>query len=152
MYVSNRNKCNSNIVCYRSWQPSSCDKGFCPSNNPRFSPFKASDLSLDTLVEYDNKCFISSGNPIRREFLRLWVSVPEGSSVVALDKSGKVVGAGFRRPCVQENSHQVGPLYADDVNIAGALMQRLCSGIEGKDVTINIWLVKPSLYENFYLY
>ena len=60
---------------------------------------------------------------------------------MALDSSGNIVGMGFRRPCVQENSHQVGPLYAESVDVAGALMQRLNAGIEGKDVTINIWLV-----------
>lgn len=97
-------------------------------------------MSLDKLIAFDDKCFISSGNPIRREFLRLWTSIPDGMTYVALSDDGStVIGFGCRRPCIQPDSHQVGPLYAESGLVAEALLQRLCADVENKDVTINIW-------------
>ena len=110
---------------------------------------QAADVDFDKLIAFDNKCFISSDNPIRREFLRLWTSIPDGVTYVALSSpstsgdgsgsGGDVIGFGCCRPCIQPDSHQVGPLYAESGAVAEALLQRLCADVTGKDITVNIW-------------
>ena len=84
---------------------------------------------------------MSAGNPTRRAFLEKWFEVEGGAAHVALDAVNSVVGYGQRRPCIPENNHQVGPLYADSPQAAAALLQSLLSGVVGTQVTINIWFV-----------
>ena len=71
--------------------------------------------------------------------MRLWTCIPDGMTYVALSASGELQGFGCRRPCIQPESHQVGPLYADSGDVAEALLQMLCADVTGKDVTINVW-------------
>ena len=97
-------------------------------------------MEFSSLLDYDNKCFISQNFGPRREFLRQWIQVPLGATYVAM-RDGHVVGFGCRRPALQAGNHQVGPLYGDSSELAEALLARLCSDVTGDKVTINIWSV-----------
>ena len=97
-------------------------------------------MSLDSIIEYDNRCFVAKDLPSRRRLLQLLFQIPGSLGLVATDKtSGKIVGLACRRPCAQNNSHRVGPLYADDDVIAESLLRALCQHIAGDCVTICSW-------------
>ena len=99
-------------------------------------------VSFDRLIAYDDLCFIGSGNPVRAEFLRLWVAAAGGASYVAVAaKDGRLTGYGCRRPCVDEQprTHVVGPLYADNASVAEALLRRLCADVVGETVVLDFW-------------
>ncbi len=102
---------------------------------------QACDISFDNLFNYDNKCFITSGNPVRKEFLKKWICIPGGATFAALDSQGTLIGFGCRRPCMEENYHMIGPLYADTKEVAQALLQELCKGIAGQMFCLHTWLV-----------
>ncbi len=96
-------------------------------------------MPFEDILAYDNKCFISANFPARRTFLKQWIAVPGGATYVALNSEGHVVGMGCRRVCVEQGHHMVGPLYADNPEIAEILLQKLCSEVAGCNVTIHIW-------------
>ena len=100
---------------------------------------QATDVSFEDLIEYDNKNFICPNVRERREFLKKWIALPKGAAFVALDNSGKIVGLACRRACIQEKFHNIGPLYADSLEIGKGLMQRLMDDIEGENTDMNIW-------------
>ncbi|KAI0220902.1 hypothetical protein LSAT2_027642 [Lamellibrachia satsuma] len=88
-------------------------------------------------------CSIVQGNPVRAEFLRLWMAAAGGASYVAVAaKDGRLTGYGCRRPCVddQRRTHLVGPLYADNASVAEALLRRLCADVVGETVVLDFWL------------
>ena len=70
--------------------------------------------------------------------MRKWIALPDGAAFVALDESGKIVGLACRRICIQENCHNVGPLYADSLEIGNGLMQRIMDDVEGSSVEMNM--------------
>jgi Acetyltransferase (GNAT) domain len=96
-------------------------------------------VDFDKLIDYDNKCFVSQNFAPRREFLRLWTQVPGGATYVAQDDDGHVIGYGCRRPAIPPSEHLVGPLYAENVQVAEAILSKLCSDVSGDDVTLQIW-------------
>lgn len=104
----------------------------------RIDVVKAEDVSFDQIIDYDNKCFVSSGFKPRREFLRRWTQISGGATYVVLNE-GRVTGFGCRRPGIVTGNHMVGPLYADNRETAAALLSKLCADVSGDDVTINIW-------------
>ncbi|ELU05635.1 hypothetical protein CAPTEDRAFT_229006 [Capitella teleta] len=100
---------------------------------------KAADVSFGSFIDFDNKYYIQKDFPLRRAFLEKWIAVPGGRSLVAMDTNQNIVGYVCRRPCFQDNQHQIGPLYAEDAVTAKALLQAICTDIKGAKVTINIW-------------
>ena len=95
---------------------------------------------FDYLVKYDDKCFPESGSIIRRDFLKEWIAM-EGSATVLATIGDKVVGYGCRRPAIEGGVHLIGPLYADNKDIARALVLELGKSIQGLELTIDVWLV-----------
>ena len=74
--------------------------------------------SLERLVNYDSRFF-----PVRRiQFLSTWVRMPDshGGAVV---RSGWIIGYGIIRRCWA--GFKVGPLFADNEQIAGAILTGL---------------------------
>ena len=80
---------------------------------------------------------------MRRKFLQAWINIPEGTAAVALNDMGQIVGFGQRRATMrpEPKSHLIGPLYADDVDTAMAVLQRLCQDVTGDRIYIQIWCV-----------
>ncbi|WP_417449140.1 GNAT family N-acetyltransferase [Kordiimonas sp.] len=80
--------------------------------------------SLDTIRAYDRQCF-----PAHRDsFLNAWLGQQEARSVAYVE-DGVVKGYAVRRKCFE--GYKVGPLFADDAEVAGALFDALQADIKG---------------------
>lgn len=95
-------------------------------------------LSWERLVNYDSRFF-----PVRRtQFLSTWVRMPDshGGAVV---RSGRVTGYGIIRRC--RNGFKVGPLFADNEPIAGAILTGLSKHIpRGEPIFLDVPEVNPA--------
>ena len=95
-------------------------------------------LSWERLVNYDSRFF-----PARRiQFLSTWVRMPDshGGAVV---RSGRVTGYGIIRRC--RNGFKVGPLFADNEQIAGAILTGLSKHIpRGEPIFLDVPEVNPA--------
>lgn len=106
------------------------------------------ESDFDSLVAYDDGCFIRPGSQQRRRLLKRWTTIPGGKTVVAFRGTGsdggggerrrRVVGFGCRRPSLQNGNHLIGPLYADDAGVAWDIVGSLVSDIAGEKIWINI--------------
>ena len=73
------------------------------------------DVPFELLSEYDRDVFGAD----RRTFLRAWVNQPSGRGVAAFD-AGEIDGYVVLREC--HEGMKIGPLFADDVEIAERLL------------------------------
>lgn len=86
-------------------------------------------VSFDALNAYDAKHV-----PVpRREFLRHWVRQPSAVLRVAVD-GNEIAGYGMARPC--RNAWKIGPLFAENVETAGALFAALCAHVPESDTVL----------------
>jgi Acetyltransferase (GNAT) domain len=84
----------------------------------------ARELPLETLVAYDRGLFPSQ----RSAFLAGWIAMPGAASLAVID-GDQVLGWAVRRSCLQ--GHKVGPLFANDPEIANDLLCALAAGAMG---------------------
>ena len=84
---------------------------------------KLSEVPFETVAAYDDVCF---GVP-RREFLKLWITQPE-SRAFGYIQEGKLMGHGMIRKCF--TGYKIGPLFADNTEIAQALFNALVGQID----------------------
>ena len=77
-----------------------------------------SEIPFEELLAYDMRCF-----PVQREtFLRCWIQQPNAAALgVMLDD--RLAGYGVIRKC--REGYKVGPMFADNMNIAEDLFQAL---------------------------
>ena len=80
------------------------------------------DTNLENVVEYDQ----SLTDLNRRRFIELSLSRPNTLGKVATSK-GRVVGYGIKSIDLYEDSHLIGPLYAESEKVAKALLYHLIS-------------------------
>lgn len=85
----------------------------------------ASALPFESLGRYDRQCFPAA----RERFLAVWLAQPGAIARVAV-RDGQVVGYGVLRRC--RTGCKIGPLFADNVEIAGHLFSALTSSIPGE--------------------
>ena len=109
------------------------------SNLPA-SPAEGLDLVRmpdDELLAYDAAFFPDD----RRIFMRAWTT-QAGSTALAVRRAGKVVGYGVIRPC--RTGFKVGPLFADDADLADRLWSALVSRVgAGEPVYLDIPATNP---------
>jgi len=86
---------------------------------------KLSEIPFETVATYDDMCF---GVP-RREFLKLWINQPE-SKAFGFIKGGKLMGYGVVRRCF--TGYKIGPLFADNDEVAKELFNSLISQMDKK--------------------
>lgn len=87
------------------------------------TPADVTDLArvpLDEIVRYDSTIFPTS----RETFLARWIAQPESASLACM-KHGRLAGYGVLRAC--RDGCKIGPLFADDPQLADALFQGLCA-------------------------
>jgi hypothetical protein len=84
----------------------------------------AREVPLETLAAYDRHLFPST----RSAFLAAWITMPDARSLAVTD-GDQMVGWGARRSCIQ--GHKVGPLFADDSDIANDLFCALSADVAG---------------------
>ncbi|HEY3273255.1 MAG TPA: GNAT family N-acetyltransferase [Methanocella sp.] len=95
------------------------------------------DVPLAGLVAYDAGIFPSP----RPEFLRRWVCQPDGVAI-GCQTNGRLSGYGVIRAC--RNGFKIGPLFADDREIARRIMDALSGHAAGKPVFLDVPEVNPA--------
>ncbi|MEO8400956.1 MAG: GNAT family N-acetyltransferase [Gammaproteobacteria bacterium] len=97
----------------------------------------AATLPFDEIALYDRFCF-----PCKRDaFLASWLVMNNATSLVYFDKVIK--GYGVIRACQQ--GFKIGPLFADNRQIASVLFQALCNSVEAKDQNIYLDIPEKNL-------
>lgn len=92
-------------------------------NDPMPGLTEVSELPFDLLEAYDRRCFPSS----RAVFLQHWLRQPGARSLGILE-GGQLKGYGMIRPC--RTGYKIGPLLADDPELASALFGALTSELD----------------------
>lgn len=91
----------------------------------------ASDVPFEQLAAYDRRCF-----PVPREpFLRSWLGQPDALALAALT-GARVRGFGVARRCAV--GVKIGPLFADDPDVAGALFGSLAALAPGEPLFLDV--------------
>jgi GNAT superfamily N-acetyltransferase len=88
------------------------------------------DVPFEEIVRYDQTIFPTS----RPTFLSRWIAQPQGAAL-AVVKQSRLAGYGVLRAC--RDGYKIGPLFADDLQIADALFQGLCARAAGAPVFLD---------------
>jgi GNAT superfamily N-acetyltransferase len=97
-----------------------------------------SSAPFEELLSFDTAVFGSE----RERFLRAWVDRPAGHALACLD-GGRVAGYGVLRPC--RVGAKVGPLFADDAEVAEALLAALLATADaGTEVFVDMPAANPA--------
>jgi hypothetical protein len=78
------------------------------------------------LLAYDRRCFAAE----RAAFLDCWLKLPQSAALCAY-RDGRLCGYGMIRAC--QTGHKIGPLFADDADVAAALYAGLCASVPAGD-------------------
>ena len=89
------------------------------------------DINFEELVKYDTKMFSTP----RPEFLKAWINQPESSSLCIL-KNDKIKGYGVIRKC--REGFKIGPLFADNEEIAEKLFVALSSSVPNEQIYMDV--------------
>lgn len=76
----------------------------------------------------------------RRTFLRFWLAQPGGRRLGVV-RDGRLAGWGLLRPCAEGS--KIGPLMADDRQVAEQLLDGLCAAGSGQPVFIDVPETNP---------
>jgi N-acetylglutamate synthase-like GNAT family acetyltransferase len=79
-----------------------------------------SNISIELVYKYDLLCFPAS----RQSFIDAWIQMPETYSV-AFSENGLIKGYGVIRKC--RNGFKIGPLFADNSDVAESIFRALAS-------------------------
>ena len=91
----------------------------------------ASKVPFERIAEYDRRCF-----PTWREgFLRPWLEQPGSLALAAIDGE-TVQGYGVIRRCGVGG--KIGPLFADDTDVAESLYTALAAHLPGEPVYLDV--------------
>lgn len=93
-------------------------------------------IPFETLLEYDLPIF----GLARRTFLRCWIEMPNAYSLAKVEHN-QLKGYGLIRQCV--NGFKIGPLFADDLDIAQEIYAGLCHQAGDNPVFIDVPEVNP---------
>lgn len=89
-----------------------------------------SDDELAAIFAYDRQCFPAE----RALFLTAWMTQSDGVTLV-YRQEGRVLGYLVRRRCIE--GYKVGPLFADNADVAGQLFSQAQLDIEGEMITLD---------------
>lgn len=99
------------------------------ANNPALMPVSAADFEV--LTHYEQHLFPTA----RPNFLRAWIT-QTGSIALAHKQGQHVSGYAVIRPC--QVGYKIGPLFADNGDIAEQLLIGLLEKIPGQSVSLDI--------------
>ena len=97
---------------------------------PTMKILPACDVQLCKLSAYDTAVHGFS----RSSFLEKWISVPSGRSYVVTDASGGITGyAAVRKTLIPEEGWRIGPLLADNAQVARSLYRAIFESVASED-------------------
>ncbi|MBC8746595.1 MULTISPECIES: GNAT family N-acetyltransferase [Paraburkholderia] len=91
----------------------------------------ARDVPFAQLVAYDSACF-STG---RSRFLADWIAQPQALALADV-RDARIRGYGVLRRC--RTGYKIGPLFADDAQIANDLFDGLVANVAGEVITLDV--------------
>lgn len=94
-----------------------------------------SSIPIEALLAYDRPFFPEG----RSAFLKCWIKQPE-STALGIRKRGNLAGYGVIRKC--RSGHKIGPLFADDPDLAERLFLALKARIPGN---VPVFLDTPAV-------
>lgn len=89
-----------------------------------------SDVAFDEIARYDETAFPA----LRVKFLSRWIRQPEGAALGVVGARG-LEGYGVLRPC--RRGFKIGPLFADDPEVADQLFRGLVTRASGAPVFLD---------------
>jgi len=93
--------------------------------------FDIEKIAFEKLFDYDSSIF-----PAKREkFLRCWIKQPESSTKV-FERDGQIEGYGMIRKC--RKGYKIGPLFAEDADIAENIFLSLLLHADGKEIYLDV--------------
>ncbi len=87
---------------------------------------KLSAIPFETIESYDRPFFPE----VRSPFIKSWINQPE-CTALGIMRGGKLVGYGIVRTC--RSGRKIGPLFADNPELAESLFLALKSGVKTKE-------------------
>ena len=101
--------------------------------------FQISAVDFEDILKYDDKCFIRPGSVFRKVLLEKLLKQP-ATTYIALDERGRIIGYGSRRITCDADCNVIGPLYADNYDVAHAIMASLCNDLrKNESVWVAVW-------------
>ncbi len=94
-------------------------------------------VPFEELAVYDAALF----SVPRHRFLNLWINQPEGAALGFL-KDGRLAGYGVIRACL--SGFKIGPLFADDEEIAENLFNALVERVPGETIFLDTPEINPA--------
>lgn len=96
-----------------------------------------SSVAFDEIARYDATIFPAS----RRNFLQRWIAQPQATALGFFEKR-RLSGYGVLRAC--RSGFKIGPLFADDAQIADALFQGLAARAPGQPIILDAPEANPA--------
>ncbi|MBE9101761.1 GNAT family N-acetyltransferase [Vacuolonema iberomarrocanum] len=108
------------------------------SQPPAIQTVPLSSLPLESIMAYDRPFFPDD----RQTFLQAWINQPD-STALGIVENQTLLGYGVLRPCIQ--GYKVGPLFAENAEIAEALLNALVTKVEpGQPFYLDVPEVNPA--------
>lgn len=98
---------------------------------------RLADLRFSDIEAYDALCFPAA----RSAFLEGWIQQPDSLSLGWLE-GGRLGGYALRRRCLE--GYKIGPLFADNLQIAQQLLAGLMHDVAGEPVYLDIPEINPA--------
>jgi hypothetical protein len=96
-----------------------------------------SSVAFDEIARYDRTVFPAD----RADFLHRWIRQPQGAALAVRSKQ-RLEGYGVLRAC--RRGFKIGPLFADDPQIADALFQGLAARAAGQPIFLDAPAANPA--------
>lgn len=106
-----------------------------PINEASIIPL--SQLPFANIETYDRQCFPAP----RSRFLQTWINQADALALGFI-KNGLLLGFAVRRQCIQ--GHKIGPLFADNYQVAEQLLLALQQDIDGDTIFLDITNINPA--------
>jgi len=98
---------------------------------------KLTDIPLEIILNYDRQCFPAP----RTIFLKKWLNQPDGAAY-GMIKNNHLCGYAVLRKC--RNGFKIGPLFADNSEIAESLFLAVINHVEGELIFLDTPNANPS--------
>ncbi|MFX1673912.1 GNAT family N-acetyltransferase [Paraburkholderia sp. A2WS-5] len=97
----------------------------------------AANVPFEQLLAYDRQCFPAA----RARFVSTWIAQPDAVALATVD-AGRVAGYGVVRRC--KTGCKIGPLFADDADVATGLFRALAASMPGEVIVLDVPETNPA--------